>query len=350
MSSQVQQKQYYESMRVFELKKIASDMNIKGRSIMRKQQLVDAIMTEWTKDQQQINSSNLCIQKTLYNCSGLTIEGDSLIICQNKCDKQHCSDHAHRYRLEKPDDCPICMDTISCRTETPLECGHWIHKECLIPTNIHICPVCRQQMQQHEVEFVFGRYHEQYNRYSENNFLPFSPESFQNENDIVQEIDYNDFNNQEHFFNEMPWGNYGENQEYDNFENNEQVEYENPFFNMTDEIIDLIIREIETSPEDNVYVTLPNNIAEIPQNSRFMFVDFVYQIIYNFGTMFNFHIDDLMNDTIRSYLFSNDIDHNLLSIYFNLSSGDRNIDFLLRIERQIHDRIRIVHNNLTFSN
>ena len=158
-----------DSLRVHELKDMAAEMNIKGRSIMRKQQLIDAIMSQWTNEQEKIHESCLkipvlCVEKTLHICHGLTIKADNLVNCQNKSDKQFCPDHQHRYRLDKPDDCPICMDTISIVTETPLECGHWIHKECLIPTNKHICPVCRQSMKPHEIIFVFGEI-QQYNQY-----------------------------------------------------------------------------------------------------------------------------------------------------------------------------------------
>jgi hypothetical protein len=98
-------------------------------------------------------------------CIGLNF---NLSKCDELCSGEYCDTHKYKYRLDKPDDCPICMDEISNKTEIPLECGHWIHKECLKPTNLHKCPVCRQEMKNEEVEYIFGQNHIERNSYADN--------------------------------------------------------------------------------------------------------------------------------------------------------------------------------------
>lgn len=106
-------------------------------------------------------------------CSGMNIVEDHLERCTNITNTKYCEEHQERYKYEKPDDCPICMDTISEQTEIPLSCGHWIHKDCLVPTNLHICPVCRQKMKQVDVKYIFGEEHQERNLYAHNYYIPF---------------------------------------------------------------------------------------------------------------------------------------------------------------------------------
>jgi hypothetical protein len=409
MSSQIEfnqelqfRKQSFQQMTVVELRKMASGCEIKGRSKMNKQELVDALVNDWINVQQQLRRPVLMREKTLHICHGMTIEGENLVKCQNKSDKQHCHEHEHRYRFEKPDECPVCMDVISCKTETPLECGHWIHKACLIPTNLHICPVCRQQMQRHEVQFIFGANHQQINQYAHDHFLPFMPQSMFGGR--LNNIDIGDFNNQEQFFNEMPFqylfsedqedenglhydddfdehnGNFDDvNDHVDNFhhddeqndnnndneeipelvlDNDEHVapfipdlNMQSPFNNMNEEIIEQIIQEIETRPRYNPYVTIDNDMNEIPDNMRINFINFVDRLINNFGTFENHHIDDIIRDEIRARLFAFEGDANLLRIDFNLVFVPHvHINFHMRLLLHINDRIRRIHESLTFSN
>jgi hypothetical protein len=387
-----------EALRVFELKEIATGLNIKGRSIMRKQDLVDAILSNLFKEQENIHNSGLEIpvlrrEKTLHICRGLTIQAENLVKCQNKSDKQHCPDHEHRYRFEKPDDCPVCMDIISSKTETPLECGHWVHKKCLVPTNIHICPVCRQGMKQHEVNFIFGENHQQHNQYSHGYYQPFADESlfsqqviFQGENGS-RVIQIEDYNNQEHFFNEVQSEYLFEDENHnglefhndfdeheDNFYHDERILQqeneipnsihvddeevdevqnsfvENSFSNMPHHFIEWIVQEIETRPRSNPYVTLPNDMSEIPNNLRRNFIDFVDRVIHNFGLYNNFNIDEILTDEIRAQLFETETDRKLLGIHFNLTFVPHmDVDFLMRIQTLVNNRIREVHDNLTFN-
>lgn len=63
----------------------------------------------------------------------------------------YCLEHAHAYRLEKPDTCSICMENIDDTNEQPLQCGHWHHRECLKQWRKDTCPVCRQKMTAREI-------------------------------------------------------------------------------------------------------------------------------------------------------------------------------------------------------
>jgi hypothetical protein len=54
---------------------------------------------------------------------------------------QYCSDHVCIIRFDKPDNCPICLDSMNNIT-LPLNCGHWLHRKCLVNWS-DVCPVCR---------------------------------------------------------------------------------------------------------------------------------------------------------------------------------------------------------------
>lgn len=98
------------------------------------------------------------------------------IVNLERCDKEthdcdFCESHKHKHRFEKPDECTICTDPISSETETPLECGHWIHKHCIVPTNLHKCPICNNKMTEQETEYVFGTDHKEQNNYNDGNSI-----------------------------------------------------------------------------------------------------------------------------------------------------------------------------------
>ena len=346
MSSQeYQQKlEQYKSMRMFELKDIATGLNIKGRSIMRKQQLIDELMKNWQNEK---------IEKI--KCKGLIISGNRLIKCENVSDKKYCIKHEHRYRLEKPDDCPICMDEISESSETPLECGHWIHKNCLIPTNLHICPVCRQDMKLHEVEYIFGSNHQQHNRYSQNFVPSIIQDIIQIENINLSDINISDYNNQEHFMNDFNLNYDDDNgiQYYNDFEdgNDEPGQYLSPFQNITNEQIRMIIQEIETRPRTNPFVTIQNNLTEIPQNLLLDFTNFIERQIEYFGLIFSINIDNIMMEQIMLRLRSHSSNESLLSIYYNLTFVPHiDINIVIRIQTLIHEMIQRIIDELTFNN
>lgn len=137
----------------------------------------EAITKNGSRCSYKCNDGNLCSkhkpkipENEIKYCKGLNCNMQSFILtkCEKKCSSDYCDTHKYKYRLEKPDECPICMDEISETTEIPLECGHWIHKECLKPTNQHKCPVCRCPMKRKEIEYIFGSNHIEQNRYDEN--------------------------------------------------------------------------------------------------------------------------------------------------------------------------------------
>ena len=107
-------------------------------------------------------SIDVCQPVVSLKCCGKSIIGNKLGMCNNFSNEKYCEQHKHRYRLDKSDECAICMEHISCETETPLECGHWFHKSCLRRADKK-CPLCREQLKQHEIKYIFQ------NRTEENN-------------------------------------------------------------------------------------------------------------------------------------------------------------------------------------
>jgi len=100
-------------------------------------------------------------------CNSFEILNNVLIPCNQNTNHQFCNKHSHKHRLEKPDECPICFDEISSETETPLECGHWIHRLCIQQTNLHKCSLCNQKMIQDEINYIFGEGHIEQNNFND---------------------------------------------------------------------------------------------------------------------------------------------------------------------------------------
>jgi hypothetical protein len=80
-------------------------------------------------------------------CAGLTLKNTQ---CKLKAIKgcKWCKKHQSLYKLEKPDECPICYDEL--KTERPLKCGHWCCDKCIknYQQSLEIdqdlcCPTCR---------------------------------------------------------------------------------------------------------------------------------------------------------------------------------------------------------------
>ena len=44
--------------------------------------------------------------------------------------------------FEKPEECPVCYDKLD-ENDNPLECGHWVHKECVKKSGVSRCPLGR---------------------------------------------------------------------------------------------------------------------------------------------------------------------------------------------------------------
>lgn len=372
-------------MSIKELKEKAKSLNIKGVNTMFVAQLVNEIAEcersveeleeSEEKDNKDIEIPQLVRQKTLIKCRAFTIQGSDLVKCQKISDNKYCELHEQRYKYDKPEDCPVCMDNISELHETPLECGHWIHKECLRPTNIHICPVCRQQMKQHEINYIFGNDHRENNQYGQNYYQEYSMNI---ENVIINPInqiigsnifiDFRFVNNQEqyHEYN----GNYerddyvsddeneqnnlhnlqnehqyedeydedylndlielnrynhedqeqqnqdqNQNQEHNNNNDNQQQNQEqnqNYFDNLTDLEIELIVNEIETNPEYNPYVTISNSMNNIEPSDIYNCANFINNSIMN---IINSNDNALLNFCLEQLSRE---DRNLFKIYYNM--------------------------------
>lgn len=57
----------------------------------------------------------------------------------------YCPLHAKLFRLSKPDECPICTESLN-DVFRPLSCGHWVHRKCILKWKDQ-CPVCRAKVQ-----------------------------------------------------------------------------------------------------------------------------------------------------------------------------------------------------------
>jgi hypothetical protein len=119
------------------------------------------------------NNNSCCAYTHIYqnNPEVYDIDYNQSDYILTKCDKvtihnkKYCNSHAHKFRLDKEDDCPVCMEVICSNTEEPLSCGHWIHSKCLLGWKKDTCPVCRASMTDDEVErYNYGNYRNIHNK------------------------------------------------------------------------------------------------------------------------------------------------------------------------------------------
>jgi endogenous inhibitor of DNA gyrase (YacG/DUF329 family) len=87
-------------------------------------------------------------------CFAIDHVGKKQVICTRNADQssregRYCSKHAAKYRLSV-EDCPICLTAVDEKTDSPLECGHWLHTKCLKQWKNATCPVCRKAMTESE--------------------------------------------------------------------------------------------------------------------------------------------------------------------------------------------------------
>lgn len=84
---------------------------------------------------------------TSYVCKGIKINGSQ---CTQKTKNitGFCRFHLqqHKYKYEKPDECPICMCEFSVTTEPLKSCNHWVCMECVKKFSTPECPICRQSL------------------------------------------------------------------------------------------------------------------------------------------------------------------------------------------------------------
>jgi len=132
---------------------------------------------------------------TSQTCNGMVIYKNELIKCLYSTNNLFCEHHIHQYRFEKPNECMVCLDCISSETEIPLNCGHWVHKECLKKSNQTRCPLCRQEMNNFEIEYVFDT-----NNYINTNVFQSVSLNYENEMQIINDFELNFII----FMNELP--------------------------------------------------------------------------------------------------------------------------------------------------
>lgn len=117
---------------------------------------------------QQTNQENQETEPKQKLCKALNINNMKLKKCKNTPEDNcnYCSEHKNKHRLEK-EDCSICLEKVNGKKETPLECGHWLHKECLKQTNVHKCALCNQKLTDQEILYIYGENHVEQNNYDD---------------------------------------------------------------------------------------------------------------------------------------------------------------------------------------
>lgn len=90
--------------------------------------------------------------------------------------KTNIVNNIEKHKFDKPDECPICFDPILDCCETPLQCGHWMHKRCINSTNLHKCSLCQTQMSIEEINYIFGEGHIEHNEYDNGNSIHWNHE------------------------------------------------------------------------------------------------------------------------------------------------------------------------------
>lgn len=80
-------------------------------------------------------------------CTGFTLKGKPCKnkICKASNDLKYCKMHLKKFRLEKPEECPICTESLE-NEHVPLSCCHWVHRECVVNWGKDQCPVCRAKI------------------------------------------------------------------------------------------------------------------------------------------------------------------------------------------------------------
>ena len=167
------------SQNIKQLKTVAKNYNIKGYSTLKKDDLIKVINEKISKDNKEKNSK----------CNGLIHNNGKLNSCTIKTNDKYCVMHRNRYKYDVPDECTICFDAIDASETIPLACGHWFHKNCLKPTNIHICPLCRGCMDKSDIEYVFGGKHRSSNNFTNNDLVEYN--DFLNNNEQNNQIHQN---------------------------------------------------------------------------------------------------------------------------------------------------------------
>ena len=67
-------------------------------------------------------------------CQGKSVQG-----------KRCCASHQRQYGLDRPKECPICLEKLG-KKETPWPCGHYAHRKCITQGMKAECPLCRDPL------------------------------------------------------------------------------------------------------------------------------------------------------------------------------------------------------------
>lgn len=101
-----------------------------------------------------LTDKDLCFHNKRTYCCGTTVKGKP---CKNQVYKildsekkiytnsQYCKRHHEKFRLEKPEECPICMEELT-NVHVPLSCSHWVHRQCIVKWGKDKCPICRTEI------------------------------------------------------------------------------------------------------------------------------------------------------------------------------------------------------------
>jgi len=205
-------------------------------------------------------------------CKALAIINNTLVPCTENTKYHFCEQHSHKYRFEKPE-CPICFDEISNETETPLECGHWIHKTCIQPTNLHKCSLCNQKMNQEEINYIFGEGHREQNNYNDGTSIFWH--SSQDIDDTYEDSDSDSDEEGEGLSNETP----AEEILFTrNFENATHGDIVDVLFDLEQEM-DLITNSLIMEQLESQFVFRESLLTTVPTIDTLSFRDFARQIV-----------------------------------------------------------------------
>lgn len=343
MSSQNLDTTTVSSMKYFELRKLGKEYKIKYWYRMNRETLVEKITEHILLNniKNELTVPKLRREYTVQKCSGLKINHDKLEKCETLSNHKYCDEHSHKYRLEKPDDCPICMENISNETETPLHCGHWVHKECLKLTNVEKCPVCREKMTDEEIMYIFGKiqlYHmpQMFNRLMifYGNEVDSLLENISSEYDFYYD-EQNENNDLDDDDEEL-----SDDDDVDDGRPRPELNYLND-----EDIIQEITNEILSRRRDNSYVTMESALTCIPIGQTFDYFNYVNRII---SETLNVNPNIIPVHLVSIELRGNFVDNNLLSICYNiLNNSDTSVTapYYNRILDIVRERIHQIRLN-----
>ena len=127
-------------------------------------------------------------------CNALCISGCQLVKCNNITGNKFCNEHNIQYKNK--DDCAICFEQVNETIEIPLQCGHWFHKDCINPTNLHQCPLCKQNMNETETSYFFGENHVEQNNYNDGRSIYYNYQEY--DQNAYSEFGHGEFLDESH--------------------------------------------------------------------------------------------------------------------------------------------------------